>query len=158
MRILKFLLAVVFVFFSLSNVANAGGIKSWGWWSNNWRSLDFQPYLGDQKISQRSLWDNDTWSPEAWIKDAGDKRRIMRDLYAVNIIYRQYKDENNIPVLEVGDNFINLSNLDRSRVLRFVDYVFEITSSEENGMFYVFYSKNNKEPLGLYNKHGFQSY
>ncbi len=157
MRIFKFLLAMAFVFLSFSTTAHAGA-KSWSWWSDNWQSMDFEPYLGEQKIAQRSLWDDDTWTPEAWIKEDGDEKRIIYNLYNVNIITNQYKDKKNIPVLEVGDGFISLSSIDRHRILRFVDYVFEITTSEENGMFYVLYSDNKSEPLGLYNKHGFQSY
>ncbi len=139
----------------------------WGWWPGHWQNLDFKPYLGDQKIRQRSLWDGDTWTPEAWIKDAGDEKRIMRDLYAVGIIVDQYTDGDDIPVLEVGDTFIQLSGLDQRRILRFVDHVFEITKAEENGMFYVHYKDSDDnvleeifdgEPvLGVYTKHGFHS-
>ncbi len=157
MRVSGFLLILVFVSLNFTAQAYAGS-KSWGGWSSNWQNLEFQPYLGDQKISQRSLVDDDTWKPEDWIKNDGDEKRIMRNLYAANILSKQYKDRKNIPVLEVGDNFIELSSVDRDRILKFVDYVFEITLSEENGMFYVLYGDNKDEPLGLYNKHGFQSY
>ncbi len=163
MRILVFPLILVLVSVSFSAQSYAGS-KSWGGWSKSWQELDFQPYLGEQKTSQRSLVDDDAWTPEDWAKDDRDKKRVMRNLYAGDIITKQYKDRKNIPVLEVGDSFIALSSIDRSRILQFVDHVFEITSSEENGMFYVFYDDKNakilddNEPLGLYNKHGFQSY
>ncbi len=159
MRVLGFLL--VLAVFSLGASAQSfAGAKPWiwSWWPSHWQGLDFQPYIGGEKISQRSLWDNDTWTPEAWIKDAGDAKRIMRDFYAIDIITNQYTDEDNIPVLEVGSQFMELSGLDKRRVLQFVDHIFEITSSEENGMFYVFYDKNKAAPLGIYNKYGFQSY
>ncbi len=159
MRFLGFLLALAVLSFGFSTQSYASAKPwVWGWWPSHWQGLDFKPYLGDQKGSQRSLWDNDSWTPEAWIKDAGDEKRIIRDFYAVNIVTNQYKDSNNIPILEVGDAFINLSGLDKRRVLQFVDHVFEITSSEENGMFYVFYSENTKDPLGVYNKYGLQTY
>lgn len=132
--------------------------KKWEWWPGNWRSVDFQPYIGGQKLHQSSLWEGDDWSPEAWTKDAGDSRRIMRDFYAAGIVTNQYTDGDNIPVLEVGEAFTLLSALDKRRVLEFIDYVFEITTSEENGMFYVYYAEDDDEPMGLYNKHGFQSY
>ncbi len=130
----------------------------WGWWPSHWRNLDFKPYLGNQVLSQRSLWDNDTWTPEDWIKDAGDSKRIMRDFYAYDIISNQYTDGDNIPVLVVGDTFMRLSGLDRRRVLQFVDHVFQITTAEENGMFYVYHSKLDDDPLGVYNKYGLQQY
>ncbi len=159
MRILSFLLALCVFSFGASLDAYAGKkIQGLGWSSSHWKGQDFKPYLGNEKIGQRSLWDDDTWTPEAWIKDAGDEKRIMRDFYATGIIIEQYEDRDNIPVLEVGDKFIQLSGVDQRRILKFIDYIFEITSSEENGMFYIYYTKNSKEPLGIYNKYGFQAY
>ena len=159
MRVLSFL--AVLGFFALGCSAHVQASSKpwvWGWWPSHWQGLDFQPYLGGQKLSHRSLWDGDDWTPEAWIKDAGDAKRIMRDLYAAEIVTNQYEDSDNIPVLEVGDGFLLLSGLDKRRVLQFVDHVFQITESEENGMFYVYYSMNDDEPAGIYNKYGFQSY
>ncbi len=131
---------------------------AWSWWPSHWKNLDFQPYFGEQKISHRSLWDQDTWTPEAWIKDAGSDKRILKNFYSAGIVTDQYSDGDNIPVLEVGDAFLQLSGTDQRRVLGFVDYVFEITASEENGMFYVYYYADDDEPMGLFNKYGFQSY
>jgi len=128
----------------------------WGWWPSHWRNLDFKPYLGDSKLTQRGLWDKDAWTPEAWIKDAGDEKRIMRDLYAADILSDQYTNGDNIPVLVVGQNFKRLSGLDQRRVLEFVDYVFKITSAEENGMFFVYYRENDDKEIGVYDKNGFQ--
>jgi len=159
MRILSFLL--VLAIFSIGTLSPSYASEKpwvWGWWPSHWKGLDFKPYLGNQKIGQRSLWDNDDWTPEAWIKDAGDEKRIMRDFYATGIVVKQYEDSDDIPVLEVGDTFIQLSGIDRRRVLQFIDHVFEITKSEENGMFYVFYSEHDSEPFGIYNKYGFQPY
>ncbi len=130
----------------------------WSWWPSHWQNLDFKPYLGNQQISQRSLWDDDQWTPEAWIKDAGDAKRIMRDFYAYDIVSDQYVGDENIPVLEVGQGFMRLSSLDRRRVLQFVDHVFGITKGEENGMFYVYYRELDDDPLGVYNKYGLQQY
>ncbi len=157
MRVLSFLLVLAVLSLGFSNQSYARA-SFWGLWSSDWQNLDFQPYIGNQENSQRSLWDDDMWTPEAWVENAGDEKNIMRNLYESNIIISQYTDRDNIPILEVGDNFISLSGVDRRRILQFVDYVFEITSSEENGMFYVFYSRNDDEPLGVYNKYGFQTY
>lgn len=160
MRFSGFLLVLLVLTAVLPQIAHASpGAKPWiwSWWPNHWRGLDFQPYLKDEKLSQRSLWDDDQWTPEAWIKDAGDARRIMRDLYAANIITDQYRDGDNIPVLEVGYGYKKLSMLDRNRIAQFVDHVFEITSSEENGMFFI-KVQGNKHPIGVYNKYGLQHY
>tara|TARA_R110002072_G_scaffold289895_1_gene457270 strand:+ start:255 stop:722 length:468 start_codon:yes stop_codon:yes gene_type:complete len=155
MRFVGFCLLVLITSAGFSAQSHA---ESWKWWPSNWQNTDFQPYIGQQQLHQRSLWDGDTWTPEAWEKDAGDSRRIMRDLYAAGILTDQYSDGKNIPVLEVGEGFFLLSSVDQRRVLQFVDYVFEITTSEENGMFYVYYKLDNDKPAGLYNKYGFQSY
>lgn len=133
-------------------------VNMWSWWSNHWQDYNFHPYLNEQKIKQRSLWDQDEWTPEAWIKDAGDEKRIMRDFYATGIVKQQYVDGDNIPVLRVGDAFMQLSGLDQRRVLQFVDHVFEITTSTENGMFYVYHDELRRKPLGLFNQYGFQAY
>lgn len=155
MRFVGFCLLVLITSAGFSTQSHA---TSWKWWPANWQNTDFQPYIGQQQLNQRSLWDGDTWTPEAWEKDAGDSRRIMRDFYAAGILTDQYSDSKNIPVLEVGEAFFLLSGIDQRRVLQFVDYVFEITTSEENGMFYVYYKLDDEKPAGLYNQYGFQSY
>ena len=154
MRFLGFLL--VLAVFYMGSVSQSHARKGFLW--QKYSVSDFEPYLGDQKINNRALWDGDEWTPQDWLKEEGDAKRIIRDFYEAEIITDQYKDSDDIPVLEVGDAFINLSSSYRYRVLRFVDHIFEITSSEENGTFYVFYAGNDDEALGLYNKHGFQSY
>lgn len=160
MRFPAFLLVLLTLMAALPQIAQASpGEKPWRWfwWPSHWKGLDFQPYLKDEKLGQRSLWDNDQWTPEAWIRDAGDARRIMRDLYAADIVTDQYKNSDDIPVLEVGEGYKRLSMLDRNRIAQFVDHVFEITSSEENGMFFITF-KGQKHPIGVYNKYGLQHY
>tara|TARA_B100001989_G_scaffold216504_1_gene167364 strand:- start:648 stop:1127 length:480 start_codon:yes stop_codon:yes gene_type:complete len=157
MRNLVFSLVFIALLTSFSQLAEAKKRNYlWHFFPKHWQTMDFDPYLGHQQIRQRSLWDGDDWTPEAWIKDAGDERRIMRDLYQSHIILDQHKDSQNIPVLVVGDPFKKLSDMDARRVLKFIDYVFEITTSEKDGMFYVYHIDDSKNPMGLYNKYGFQ--
>lgn len=119
---------------------------------------DFKPYLADQDIRKRSLWDNDNWKPQDWIDAVGGNKAVLNDFYDDGILTEQYTDGDNLPVLEVGETFMQLSSLDQRRVLQVVDHIFEITSSEENGSFYVYHHEKKSHPLGMYNKHGFQSY
>lgn len=142
----------------VSQASYAGARKESSWLNRptHWKNLNYEPYLGNNKITQRGLWEKDDWTPEDWAKDAGSPQRIIKDFYMGDIIREQYNDENNVPVLVVGDGFMRLSGLDRRRVLSFVDYAFDITASEENGMFYVFSAEDMKEPIGIYNKYGFQ--
>ncbi len=158
MRILVFLMAALVAFGGFSGEALAKKKTGWSFWYAHWGTYNFEPYLKEQQLRQRSIWDGDTWTPEAWIKDAGDEKRIMHDLYATRILTKQFKDGDNIPVLQVGERFMILSWKDQRRILEFVDHIFEITTSEENGMFYVYYEGDDKEPMGLYNQYGFQSY
>ena len=150
-------LLVLAVFWFGTPTSSHANTKSWTWWPKNWENMSFEPYIGGEKIIQRSLWDNDEWTPEKWINDAGDEKRIIHDFYKTKIITNQHTDNDNIPVLEVGETFIQLSNLDRRRVLKFIDHVFDVTA-EKDGMFFVFYTENKHKPLGIYNKYGFQSY
>lgn len=159
MRLLGFLVVMMGFLVITSHTAMAGPKPwVWGWWPSHWRNLDFKPYLGNEQLSQRSLWDNDTWTPEDWIKDAGDAKRIMKDLYANDIITDQYMNSDNIPVLEVGDTYMRLSTFDRNRIVQFVDHVFQITKSEKDGMFYIYYRDLDDDPLGVYNKYGLLQY
>ncbi len=158
MRFLSFFicLAVAVIGFSDAGFARKG--NGWSLFPKKVKELDFKPYLNEQQIRQRSLWDGDAWTPEAWIRDAGDEKRVMRDFYEYKIVTNQYTDNRNIPVLEVGEPFVQLSGVDQRRVLEFVDYVFQITPASDNGMFYVYLKGEKKEPMGLYNQYGFQSY
>ncbi len=160
MRFLTLFLVLIGLAFSFvpTEVEARSRLNMWSWWSNHWQDHNFHPYLNEQQIKQRSLWDQDDWTPEAWIKDAGDEKRIIRDFYATGIVTKQYVDGDNIPVLRVGDAFMQLSGLDQRRVLQFIDHVFEITSSEENGMFYVYNDELRRKPMGLFNQYGFQAY
>ena len=155
MRVIGFLVILTVFASPLQAHANA---RSWAWWPQNWQDMNFEPHIGAQKILQRSVWDSDTWTPEQWINTPGDEKRIIHNFYKTHLITNQYTDGDNIPVLEVGPPFIQLSRLDRRRVLQFVDYVFNITAAEKDGMFYVLYAENRREPLGIYNRYGFQSY
>jgi hypothetical protein len=159
MRKSRFLL-VLLASITIAPQANAGPPKPWvwGWWPSHWQGLDFKPYLGDQQIKNRSLWDGDTWTPELWIADAGgDPKRIMHDFYANGIIQDQFKNGDDVPVLQVGETFLRLSGSDRIRILRFVDHVFEITKQPE-GMFFVQLGDEDDLPLGIWDKRGFQQY
>jgi len=158
MRSFSFLLlfAIAAVGFSYQSVA--GHATHWGYITHEGYKHDFDPYVGQQKLKQRSTKDMDSWSPADWIDNPGDEKIILRDFYAMGIIKEQYMDHDNIPVLRVGGAFERLATFDQKRVLEFVDYVFNITESEKNGMFYVVYERDESEPLGIYNKSGYINY
>ena len=157
MRILSFLLLFTVAVTGFAQLSHADKATHWSYIYHDGYKHNFEPYIGEQVLKQRSTWDNDTWTPEDWIDNPGDEKIILRDFYAIGLLKKQFVDDG-IPVLRVGEKFVQLSGFDQRRVLEFIDYVFEITTSEENGMFYVYYEKDDNDPLGLYNKHGFQNY
>lgn len=156
---MRFLVLAAFfvVGFSAPVMAKKSSYSNW-WGSSNVFAEDFTPYIGRQKLGQRSHKDDDAWTPQDWVKNEGDEKAIIRDFYEGDILVKQYIGRQDIPVLRVGEAFVRLSNFDQKRVLAFIDYVFEITASEQYGMFYVYYERDDDEPLGLYNRYGFQSY
>ncbi len=150
------LLAVVFAGFTAPVLAKKSTKARWFFTPGE--TSDFTPYIGRQKLGQRSHKDDDQWTPRDWAKSEGDAKEIIRDFYEGDILVKQYIGSQDIPVLRVGEAFVRLSNFDQKRILAFIDYVFEITTTTEDGMYYVYYEGDDKEPLGLYNKYGFQSY
>ena len=157
MRFLGFLLLFAVAFTGFTQQSHADKATYWDAFYHDGYKHNFDPYVGQQKLKQRSVHDNDTWTPQDWIDNPGDEKVVLRDFYTMNVLVKKYMDDG-IPVLRVGEKFVQLSDFDQIRVLKFVDYVFGITTAEENGMFYVYYDANDDEPLGLFNKYGFQNY
>lgn len=158
MRIFSFVLVFACAVLGFSDLSMARKTTQWGFVHHDGSKLDFQPYVGHELLSQRSTKDMDSWIPSDWIKVSGDEKAILRDFYGMGILKKQYIGKNNIPALLVGEAFIKLSSFDQKRVLEFVDYVFKIVESEENGMFFVYYDQDKKEPLGVFNNFGYLRY
>lgn len=95
-----------------------------------------RPYLNEAKVPHNSKWADDSWSPQDWI-DArgGDPMAVINGFYEAGIIEDQYVDD--VPVLAVGRPFLELSGQEKRRVTAFFDYVFEITTAADNGVFNV---------------------
>ena len=115
-----------------------------------------QPYLNEAKIPHNNQWDGQNWHPEYWVEDKGSVAAVMDGFYDAGVIIDQYEDE--VPVLEVGRPFLQLSPLDQRRVVEFVDYAFKITEQKPHGIFYVIidHKEKGKELLGLYTVNGLQ--
>ena len=155
MRFLSALALFVLVLSILSASAEAGPKPSiFFWWESHWEQDPARPYLDEAKIPHNARWDRDTWKPEDWAEAKGGAREMIEELYLQGILTDQYTDDD-IPVLEVGQGFMNLSGQERLRVVKFIDHVFEVTTSQENGMFYLYHHRKEK-PIGIYTKHGLQ--
>ncbi len=114
-----------------------------------------QPYLNGAKIPHNTQWRDDDWRPEDWVETKGSIDAVMKGFYDNDVIVDQ-DVENGIPVLEVGETFLRLSDREKRHVAAFIDYVYEITSRTENGMFLIVYDKWDDTPLGLYTAQGLQ--
>lgn len=127
----------------------------WSWWPEHWLELDWQPYLEGAKHPHNSQWNDKNWTPAMWAEqEAGGMPELIRGFYDAEILNRQYMDDE-MPVLSVGPNFYHLSGYDKRRIARIVDEYYQITTSQENGMF-VLEDWRSRKPIGTYTVHGLQ--
>ena len=124
------------------------------WWSGHWQNQDFKPYLNDSKIRHDSQWADDQWHPQDWIDERGSVEVVMSGFYDSRIITSQYVDDG-VPVLEVGQRFVDLSDIEKRHVAAFVDYAYGVTTNAPAGLFRIQLIKRIK-PLALYTKDGLQ--
>ncbi len=122
---------------------------------NNKDHSEVQPYLEEAKTPHNIQWDDDDWTPEDWIASRGTAKNVMDGFYASDIITRQFVGTNDIPVLEVGQGFMQLSTHEKRRVVVFVDHVFEVTASSPNGSFFIRHARSG-DAVGLYTRQGLQ--
>ena len=113
-----------------------------------------RPYLNEAKIPHNSQWADDEWSPQDWIETRGSPKAVIDGFYATGVVTDQYFDED-VPVLEVGDRFMDLSPQDMHRVTAFFDHAYGVTSDAEAGVFMIFNHRED-DPVGLFNKDGLQ--
>jgi hypothetical protein len=131
----------------------------WSWFFPTTGSDFYRPYLDDAKTPHYSQWDADPWRPEDWGAARGSDNNVLDGLYAAGIIHEQYI-ERGIPVLEVGYNFMRLSDQDKIRVARFVDHAFGITATNPDAIFLIkaesLYPLGFNDDIAVYTRHGLQ--
>jgi hypothetical protein len=113
-----------------------------------------RPHLETAKVPNNAQWDDDPWTPQDWIETRGSAAAVIDGFYAAGIITDQYLDDD-IPVLEVGQNFIELSPQEKRRVAAFVDLAYGVTASSARGYMLISFH-NDDEPVGIYNRDGLQ--
>lgn len=129
--------------------------KSWLRWVFTPPVPDFETtYLYDGKTPHAYTWADESWTPDDWTQARGSDKGVMDDLYAAGIITDQY-EKGNMPVLEVGQSFMQLSNEDKHKVAAYVDDVLGITAAGTDGAFMLIRQGRNA-PIGLYTKAGLQ--
>ena len=79
-------------------------------------------------------------------------KAVIDGFYSSGIVTDQYSDDD-IPVLEVGQRFLELSDQDKRRVAMFIDDTFGITKA--HGLFLIYFHKH-ETPVGLFTSEGLQ--
>lgn len=146
-------LTVLSVFF----VALPGAAQASSWWDYIFTPAvpDFERfYEYDAKTPNVAMYDMDQWTPEVWTENRGSQEAVMNDLYINGIITDQYVDDE-VPVLEVGQHFMELSGNDKRRVVAYIDSVFGITSNAEQGVIMLEHWKTS-DVVGVYTRQGLQ--
>lgn len=110
------------------------------------------PYLESGQRTQNSQWENDDWTPRAWLSQRRDPMTLMQGFYDADIIRDQYSDDN-IPVVEVGPNFYRLGGLEKRHVAETVDYVYQVTA---RGSMYELRDWKSGQAIGIYTSNGLQ--
>lgn len=101
-----------------------------------------------------AIYEMDQWTPEVWTTNGGGEKSMMDKLYINGIITDQYIDDG-VPVLEVGQHFMELAGNDQRRVVSYVDSVFGITQGHESGTIILNHWKAD-EAVGVYTRQGLQ--
>ena len=151
MRYSLYLSVIALLFMLTPDAALARG----SWWDYIFPPPvpDFsREYLNDAKTPHQAIYAMDPWTPEDWTRNRGSEKGVMDDLYINGIVTDQYMDDG-IPVLQVGQHFMELSGNDKRRVAAYVDSVFGIT--QNNGTF-ILEHWDKEEPIGIYTKAGLQ--
>lgn len=150
----KILLTASLLAIMTPTAAHAGPkFYSLWWWWNHWDNQDFVPYHDNGIDQHNSQWSNSDWTPADWIQaDGGDGVNLVKKWVNVGIIKGSYKDSDDIPYLDVGQNFYHLSGYDKRRVLETVDAVYQVTAHKP-GMFFV-KDPATKKIIGTYSKEG----
>ena len=151
-----------FIFFQvlimiLAGVSSAqadlfGNTGKWIWGPPNTDPV--RPYLEEGKIPHNSQWADDEWEPQMWIEDRGSAKAVIDGFYAAGVVTDQYIDHG-MPVLEVGQTFLELSGQEKRRVAAFFDHVFRVTQTHEKGAFHIIFHKHDAL-VGLFGKEGLQ--
>lgn len=123
---------------------------------------DFKrPYLQDAKTPHPAQRERDVWTPDIWDPEGKSEQEVMRGFYDAKIVTGQYMDNDavlfnrggGVPVLEVGNAFLRLSDEDKRRVVMYVDKVWGATAKSEMMLINL---ERGGAPVGVYTKGGLQ--
>ena len=114
-----------------------------------------RPYLEEAKLPQNSRWQDDQWTPQDWIDSRGGSASAVIDgFYEAGILTDQYLDDD-VPILEVGQTFLELGAQDKRRVVAFIDEVFGITKFHPTPVILIYFHEDDLH-VGEFNAGGLQ--
>jgi len=164
MRFIKVFQLVMVLLLGVSVEALASSARDYLWGPPQ---TDFvRPFLEEAKLPHNARWADDEWSPKDWIDSRGGSVKAVVDgLYRADIVVDQYIDD--VPVLEVGQGFLELGAQDQRRVVAFMDEVFGITKFATPGIILVLFHRDDKswlhgliegdtEQIGVFDANGLQ--
>lgn len=149
---LIFLLSLCFII----TIPAQAGSKTWpfGWPQGHYKEPRFEPYINDAKTPHTERFLIEQWTPLDWAQDRGSYTGVLHDFYQEGVITDRYFC-GDVPILEVGDTFMMLSDQDKRRVAIFVDEMFGMTFRPEYGFFRIVNARYD-EIVGVYSASGLQ--
>ncbi len=114
------------------------------------------PHLHDARTPHNTQWQDNNWTPQEWT-DArgGNPMNVIQGFYDADIIRDQNFNKDEVPVLIVGQGFINLSDGEKRRVAMYVDDTYGITRSNPQAAYLLEFYKKSKA-VGIFTKDGLQ--
>lgn len=114
------------------------------------------PYHEGGRLPQNSQYkERHQHEARHWAVSRGGHQRLLNQFYQAQIITDQYVSDD-VPVVEVGNAFMQLSGHDQRRVMDFIDDMYGATRyNNHNGVIRITYWRTG-EPIGLYTKYGLQ--
>ncbi len=165
MRFIKVFQLVMFFLLGVSVNAGMGFARDSIWGAP--QDYTVRPFLEEAKLPHNSRWADDEWSPQDWIDSRGGSVVAVVDgFYRADIVVDQYVDDD-VPVLEVGQGFLDLGAQDQRRVVAFMDEVFGVTKFATPGIILVLFHRQDKswlhgliegdtERIGVFDANGLQ--
>ncbi len=106
-------------------------------------------YMNEWKNAYDSDWEY-RWSPRMWADDVEAAQGVIDGFYKSGILKDQYVDDG-VPVIQVGQRFLDLSGRDQRRVVKFVAYAFDIDGFNNTGAMNIVLERECV-PLGVYSQ------
>jgi len=155
---LFFIIITVLVVFAPAQAAERPGYFSDGTlFGEGTAATDYTipPYLKETYIPNMAAIEAEDWTPLRWgLKAEGNGEGLVHRFMRSGLITEQdVKDS--VPVLEVSDLFLRLSDRDKRKVLMSIDHIYQITAQQNPGFFVVEHDPTD-EIIATYGQAGMQ--